>query len=57
MDATARAMTELESTGSAENIRDRLAEAGCGKPLRSSADEVLERLKKKAQKSGKSKSN
>lgn len=57
MDATARAMTELETTGSAENIRDRLAEAGCGKPLRSSADDVLDRLKKKARKSNKSKSS
>lgn len=57
MDATARAMTELETAGSAENVRDRLAEAGCGQPLRSSTDDVLERLKKKALKSKKSKSN
>jgi len=57
MDATARAMTELEATGSAENMRERLAEAGCGTPLRSSTDDVLDRLKKKVKKSDKSKSN
>lgn len=57
IDATARAMVELEATGSADNMRDRLAEAGCGKPLRSSTNDVLNRLKKKAKASGKSKSN
>lgn len=54
MDATAAAMTELEAVGTAENVRDRLADAGFGAPLRSSGDDVLERLRKKA---GKTKSN
>ncbi|WP_238365772.1 PspA/IM30 family protein [Mesobacterium pallidum] len=45
LDATARAMTELESTGNADTIRDRLAAEGCGTPLKSDADSVLERLK------------
>ncbi len=45
LDATAFAMTELEATGSAEALRDKLADEGCGTPIQSSADQVLERLK------------
>jgi phage shock protein A len=44
-DATASAMTELEAEGSAECVRDRLAEAGCGAPRRSRAEDVLSRLR------------
>jgi len=48
MDATAQAMAELEATGSTEALRDRMAKAGLGKPITTSADDVLERLKKKS---------
>jgi phage shock protein A len=48
IDATARAMSELEATGSAETTREKLAAAGCGAPLKTSADDVLDRLKRKS---------
>lgn len=50
MDATARAMTELEATGSAELLREKLAAEGCGAPIKTNADEVLDRLKARAKK-------
>lgn len=50
IDATARAMTELEVTGSVELLRKKMADAGCGLPIRTSAEMVLERLKGKTTK-------
>jgi phage shock protein A len=50
-DATARALTELQTEGATETISDRLADAGFGAPKRSTADDVFERLKAKAKKS------
>ncbi len=47
-EATATAMVELSVGAKAEDMSERLAEAGHGKPLKTSADMVLERLKKKA---------
>ena len=44
LDATAAAMRSLEAEGSAEGVREKLAAAGCGAPLTTTADEVLERL-------------
>lgn len=49
-EATAEAMVELLGTSSAEQMSDRLADAGCGAPKRSSADDVLKRLKSKSKK-------
>ncbi|MEC3860651.1 PspA/IM30 family protein [Mesobacterium sp. TK19101] len=39
------AMTELNSTSSAQATSDKLAAAGCGAPLRSEAANVIERLR------------
>ncbi len=47
---TAAAMVELLATSSAEQMSDRLADAGCGAPKRSSAEDVLKRLKSKSTK-------
>ncbi len=47
-DLTAKAMSELDGTDNPERIREKLAEAGCGEPLRPNADLVLERLRKRA---------
>ena len=44
IDATAAAMAEMEQSGDPAAVSERLAAAGCGAPLRSSADAVLERL-------------
>ena len=49
-EATATAMVELSVNDKAEDMSQRLAEAGHGKPLKTSAEMVLERLKKKAKK-------
>ncbi|ESX02586.1 PspA family regulator [Mesorhizobium sp. LSJC268A00] len=46
IDATAAAMTEMEQSGDPAAVSEKLAAAGCGAPLRSSADAVLERLTK-----------
>ncbi|ESW86673.1 PspA family regulator [Mesorhizobium sp. LSJC269B00] len=46
IDATAAAMTEMEQLGDPAAVSEKLAAAGCGAPLRSSADAVLERLTK-----------
>lgn len=48
IDLTAEAMDELDIDDSPQRIREKLAEAGCGSPLKSSADDVLERLAKRA---------
>ena len=49
-EATATAMVELSVGTKAEDMSQRLADAGHGAPLKTSADMVLERLKKKAKK-------
>ncbi|MER9404003.1 PspA/IM30 family protein [Mesorhizobium caraganae] len=46
IDATAAAMAEMEQSGDPAAVSEKLAAAGCGAPLRSSADAVLERLTK-----------
>lgn len=48
------AMAELNRTANPDSITEKLADAGCGKPVRKSADDVLDRLRSKAKKSGKS---
>ncbi len=50
IDTTANAMAEMEETGDPASITEKLAEAGCGEPLKSSAQDVLERLKNKKSK-------
>ena len=50
IDTTANAMAEMEETGNPASITEKLAEAGCGDPLKSSAQDVLDRLKKKSKK-------
>jgi phage shock protein A len=47
IDATAAAMAEMEHSGDPAAVSEKLAAAGCGAPLRSSADAVLERLASK----------
>jgi len=47
-EATATAMGELSAGANAEDITGRLAEAGCGAPMKPDATAVLDRLKKKA---------
>ncbi|MER9319888.1 PspA/IM30 family protein [Mesorhizobium sp. M0659] len=44
IDATGAAMAEMEQSGDPAAVSEKLAAAGCGAPLRSSADAVLERL-------------
>jgi len=51
IDATSEAMQEMEQEGNAEKVIEKLAAAGCGAPIHSSADQVLKRLSKKAKKS------
>ena len=46
IDAAAAAMAEMEQSGDPAAVSEKLAAAGCGAPLRSSADAVLERLAK-----------
>jgi phage shock protein A len=50
LDAAAAAMSEMELTGDPETMSERLAEAGCGAPLKSRADDVLQRLTEKLNK-------
>lgn len=50
IDTTANAMAEMAETGDPASITEKLAEAGCGDPLKSSAQDVLDRLKKKSKK-------
>ncbi len=47
-DAVRAAITELSAGTNADAMRDRLAAAGCGAPLRPDAAAVLERLKARA---------
>ena len=48
VDAAASALDEAESAGDPAALSRRLAAAGCGAPLRNSAEAVLERLAKRA---------
>ena len=55
MDAAAAALDDLTLSENPETLSQRLSEAGCGKPIKSTADQVLERLaNKKANKKSKS---
>lgn len=45
MDNISHAIADMKEVDNAEKIIERLAEAGCGTPLKTSADNVLERLK------------
>ena len=45
IDATATAMDEMKSSNDPAALTERLASAGCGAPVSSSADDVLARLK------------
>ncbi len=45
LDATAQAMAQLRATDTAETIREKLADAGCGAPIKTTAEQVLDRLK------------
>lgn len=56
-EATASALAELSVNDSAENLAARLAEEGCGAPLKSDANSVLERLRKKTTSSDKALKN
>ena len=47
IDLTAEAMRELDVNDSPSRISEKLAEAGCGKPIKSSTDDVLDRLSKR----------
>lgn len=47
-DLTSQAIDEMLQTGNPINITEKLAEAGCGTPLKTSAEDVLARLSKKA---------
>lgn len=50
IDTTAEAISEMEESGDPARILKKLAEAGCGAPQKSSADDVLARLQKKTRK-------
>lgn len=47
MDAAAAAIAEMDLSANPEAMSERLAEAGCGAPLKSGADDVLKRLTEK----------
>ncbi|PCI02783.1 MAG: PspA family regulator [Hyphomicrobiales bacterium] len=51
IDTTASAIAEMEQSGDPERVIKKLAEAGCGSPQKTSAEDVLARLKKKTKKS------
>ena len=51
IDQTAEAMAEMDEEKNADRIIEKLAGAGCGDALKSSADDVLERLSKHVKKS------
>lgn len=53
IDATADAMDDMMTENDPSTLSERLAEAGCGAPVKSSADDVLARLKKAAGKKSK----
>jgi phage shock protein A len=48
LDAADAAMTEMEQSGDPAALSRKLAEAGCGAPLATTGEAVLERLKKRA---------
>ncbi|NJM84641.1 MAG: PspA/IM30 family protein [Tabrizicola sp.] len=48
IEATDMALIELDGQSSAEQLREKLAAAGCGTPIRVGAEDVLARLKAKA---------
>ncbi|MEM7427924.1 MAG: PspA/IM30 family protein [Pseudomonadota bacterium] len=50
IDLTALAIQEMDVTSTPDKVLERLAEAGCGAPIRPSADDVLARLSKKVRK-------
>lgn len=50
LDLTDEALAEMSATGNPEAVTEKLAEAGCGAPLKTTADDVLERLRGKAEK-------
>ncbi|MGI9350373.1 MAG: PspA/IM30 family protein [Rhizobiaceae bacterium] len=54
IDATAAAMDEMALNNDPSTISQKMAEAGCGTPLKSSADEILDRLTKKSRSKTKS---
>lgn len=45
MDGVAAALDDMDGEADPSNLTERLAEAGCGAPLRTRADDVLARLK------------
>ena len=45
VDATNEALDALENTNDTRTLREKLAEAGCGTPLKTTAEAVLERLR------------
>ena len=47
IDDTAAVMEDMEKNGTPEAIAEKLAEAGCGAPIKEAADDVLARLQKK----------
>ncbi len=49
-DLTSQAIDEMLQTGNPVDIAEKLADSGCGAPLKISADDVLARLTKKASK-------
>lgn len=53
IDATSEAMSEMDQAINSDAIAQKLADAGCGEPLKTTADDVLERLKKQGKKTGK----
>jgi len=50
IERTAELMNELAVSGDPAGISKKLAKAGCGAPLKSGVDDVLERLRKKSEK-------
>lgn len=50
IDATSEAMSEMDQLSNSDALLEKLADAGCGAPLKKSADEVLDRLKKRSKK-------
>jgi len=51
IDATSEAMIEMDQSTNSDAIAQKLADAGCGEPLKKSASDVLERLNKRVKKS------
>lgn len=53
IDLTDQAMAEMDTTGDPSAMAEKLAEAGCGAPMKTSADDVLQRLKARSAQAGK----